>query len=270
MAHLENHNKLYRLVYMHNGQRVRIPLNTPNWHMACYRAYAYHNITLEGRTTSEIFFQIFGILESQISAESLKMYVNHWKHFASRFAKTSIDDITPQLLVTFRNELSEVHAQTGVSMILRSIQAVFSLMERLQCIKVNPFKQLKNFVPKTTLRTEYLTSDECVRLLDAASKSPLAQGYLKLLLSTGMRRGELYNLKWSDTTDGKLILTGKTGKREFPLWSQVKSALDQIRPYVPADQEYVLVTLEDHTRPFEPSYIGRIVKQYILKAGLVI
>lgn len=268
MAHLEMNQKYYRLVYFNSGKRIRIPLNTDDWHTAVYRTYFYHNTILEGKTASEVFFQIFPILEARLKENTQKSYLLYWKKFASRFSKVDISKITARDLCIWKNELMNQVGITSVSITLRSVQSVFSLFYKHKIISYNPFHDLDRFIPKPAHRSDYLKSDECTQLLLAAQDNLLAQGYLKLLLTTGMRRGELYNLKWVDIGDLFMFLEGKTGKRKFPLWTQVKESLDQIKANTPVENEYVMVTLEDYSHPFEPSYIGRIVRRYVKKAGL--
>jgi integrase len=81
-------------------------------------------------------------------------------------------------------------------------------------------------------RTRFLNDDEKERLLSACRESASKGLYpiVILALSTGMRRGEIMNLKWSDIdlARGSILLqTTKNGERRFvPL---VGIALDLLR-----------------------------------------
>ena len=50
------------------------------------------------------------------------------------------------------------------------------------------------------VKTEDLTADQLARLLEALAKAPNLQvaHLMKMALLTGMRRGELFRLKWED------------------------------------------------------------------------
>ena len=52
-----------------------------------------------------------------------------------------------------------------------------------------------------------------------------------LALNTGMRRGELFNLRWDDIKDGQLVVQGKTAKssqsRAIPLNDEASQILDR-------------------------------------------
>jgi integrase len=265
MAHLELHQTKYRLIYKLEGKRRRIPLGTDDWYWAVARAHHLHHITLDGRSAAEVFFQILPVLEEQVAVTTLETYRIHWQKLANRFGRTDVSQITPTTLAGWKKELMENYSETTVRMTLNSIQAVFSVLKRLQVVKASPFDTLKNFLPKAKLRTEYLKPNECLKLIEAANRDPLAQLYIKLLLATGIRRGELYNLKWSDINE-HIALRGKTGERRFPLWSHVRQILNEIRKLQPLGAEYVLTT-KDFDHPFEPNYIGNMVSKYAKKAG---
>jgi integrase len=244
-----------------------VPLGTNNWYWAVARSFHLYSITPEGRSSAEVFFQILPVLEEQVAPTTLETYRIHWQKLCDRFFRTDISEITPKMLAVWKGELMEDYSSTTVRMMLNSVQAVFAVIKRMEIVKTSPFDHLKNFLPKSRLRTEYLKPEDCHRLIKGAKNDTLAQNYIKLLLSTGIRRGELYNLKWSDITEEVINLEGKTGYRQFPLWIHVKEILDEIKRIQPAGTEYVLTNKEfDH--PYEPNYIGNMIVKYSKKIGL--
>ncbi len=100
-------------------------------------------------------------------------------------------------------------------------------------------------------RLRYLTPEECNALLEACPSATLRQ-VIVLALNTGMRRGEILNLKWANVNlrEGYLeILEQKNGEHStIPLNS---TALDTLRS-IPRrlDSDYVFTGM----KPGEPFY----------------
>ncbi|MBF0508881.1 MAG: site-specific integrase [Deltaproteobacteria bacterium] len=92
------------------------------------------------------------------------------------------------------------------------------------------------------LTTEDLTADQLARLLQAIEDDHNVQGknFMKLILYTGMRRGELFNLKWQDIDFERgfiWIHNPKGGKTvSIPLSS---AAGDLLSNHPRSDSEYV-------------------------------
>ncbi|HUT07479.1 MAG TPA: site-specific integrase, partial [Candidatus Latescibacteria bacterium] len=103
-------------------------------------------------------------------------------------------------------------------------------------------KKLKEAPP----RERILTEDEARRLIDAAD--PRFKPVLVVALGTGMRRGEILSLKWTDLdfTMGVIaIAISKSGKpRKIPMSGPVAAALGA----VPRHGEYVFWNPETKTR----------------------
>ncbi len=98
MPHLEMHQNAYRVVYKYNGQRRRIPLGTDDWYWAVARACHLHNITLEGKSPAEVYFQIEPVLEGQVAPNTLETYRKGWQMLCDKFGRIDVDQITPNLL----------------------------------------------------------------------------------------------------------------------------------------------------------------------------
>ncbi|MHA1280818.1 MAG: tyrosine-type recombinase/integrase [Candidatus Helarchaeota archaeon] len=273
MAHIEFHNKSsFRLVIqLKNGKRRYIGLRTDDWDSAVRIAVTYHKAELKGQSLSEVFWRGYLLFRNELSETTVDSYMLYWKKFMKRFgSRTPIENIKREDIVAWKKELKKTMNETSVSITLRSIQSIYSHLFRWKIIDHNIWKDLKGIIPKPRQRDEYLSEDECIKLINTAGDNQLNQGYIKLLLRTGMRRGELYNLKWSDIREHYIVLRGKTGERKFPLWPGVKEALDQIWRNIPEKRrgEWVYVNSHNYTKPSKPDYIGRMVKHYILKAGL--
>lgn len=112
---------------------------------------------------------------------------------------------------------------------LASLSHAFTIaLKDWEWIQENPVMKISK--PKISNgRTRFLNEDEKERLLQACqeSKSKGLYPIVIMALSTGMRRGEIMNLKWEDVNlaEGSILLqTTKNGERRLiPL---VGTALD--------------------------------------------
>jgi integrase len=87
-----------------------------------------------------------------------------------------------------------------------------------------------NLLPASNDRTRFLSVEEAGKLLEAASRHP--RPILILALETGMRRGEILSLRWSDVDmiNGMLYI-GKTKNNEarhVPMSNRVRATLSAI------------------------------------------
>ena len=83
-----------------------------------------------------------------------------------------------------------------VNIDLRALRAAFSVAVRWQLIAKNPFSGLKHmFVPQQS--PVFCTKDDVQKLLATTSESWLKEIIVSAIL-TGMRRGEIVNLRWKD------------------------------------------------------------------------
>jgi integrase len=115
----------------------------------------------------------------------------------------------------------------GVKGTLRVLSTLCTyLREELEIITTNPAEGLGQFTTRT--RERFLTADEMARLgaaLDARrEQSPHMVAVIELALFTGMRRGEILDLRWEDVREDErtIVLTRhkthrKTGTKRVPL-----------------------------------------------------
>ncbi len=96
----------------------------------------------------------------------------------------------------------------------------------------SPMERLK-FLPENNARLQYLSMEECNKLLEACI-APHMQAMVTMALHTGMRRGEILNLEWQDIDSASgsiLIRDSKNGQpRHVPMDSTVR---DLLSDYIP-------------------------------------
>ncbi|MFA5017543.1 MAG: tyrosine-type recombinase/integrase [Methylobacter sp.] len=156
-----------------------------------------------------------------------KMQLEWWRE---KMGVYLLSDVTPALIVQYRNELSTGTTYRGTQRSPATVVRYMAALSHAFSIAVNewewledsPTRKVKN-PTESDGRVRYLDDDERAKLLAACKESsnPLLYPCVILALSTGMRQGELMGLKWPDVNlkDNFLILhkTKNGTRRRVPL-----------------------------------------------------
>lgn len=149
------------------------------------------------------------------------------------FSGRYLHEITPLLVEKFKIERSKAVSPATTNRSLTCLKSIFNKAIAWGRFNgVNPVKGVK-FFPEDNQRTRYLEKEEVVKLLKHC------KGHLKpiviVALNTGMRKGEILNLKWHDIDFNRgiiyLLKTKNNEKREIPMNDAVKTALIKVRKY---------------------------------------
>jgi len=136
----------------------------------------------------------------------------HW--WQTHLGHCLLADITPAVLVKYRNILTHGRANGTVNRYLAVLSHAFTMAVReWQWCADNPVRKVSK--PKEPRgRVRFLSEDERQRLLDSCkvSRNPSLYTIVVLALSTGARRGELLHLTWSDVDLKRGILTFRETK----------------------------------------------------------
>ena len=96
------------------------------------------------------------------------------------------------------------------------LSGVFSHMIRWGVLETNPCQFVKSFTEKA--RNRYVEDWEYQAVLEIAS--PVIAIALEIAVTTGMRQGDILNLKYSELTEiGIPITQNKTGKKQIFEWT---------------------------------------------------
>ncbi len=170
------------------------------------------------------------------NARNVRQHLLWWKQ---ELGHCLLSDIKSSMIARKRDELlsgttckDKLRSSTTVVRYLASLSHAFAIaVKDWEWIQENPVMKISK--PKISNgRTRFLNDDEKERLLQACqeSKSKGLYPIVILALSTGMRRGEIMNLRWSDVDldRGSILLqTTKNGERRFiPL---IGTTLDLLR-----------------------------------------
>ena len=157
------------------------------------------------------------------------------------FKNTHISDVTPNALEQFKDYLLNTRKvkPSTVNRYKALLSKMFNLGIDNKLTSVNPIKQMKQ-LREDNYKIRFLTKDEEDNLYSALFFSPkYLRDIVTTALQTGMRKGEILNLKWSNIDFEFMfieVLETKSGKsRRIPISSKLKKVLDNI----PKTCEYV-------------------------------
>lgn len=154
-------------------------------------------------------------------------------------------------------------ASIGISM--RTLKVLFSFAHSKGLINKNPFKGYR--IPAGKPRTEYLEKHQVEEFLEVVDR-PLVREYFRFMIRTGIRVGEMLNLRWEDVNSNFIQFDGKAGKRHFPLLPEIKTVLDTIQELQGGRNTGRILVSE------KGQYLGhyhnftKCAKRYFKKAGL--
>lgn len=115
-------------------------------------------------------------------------------------------------------------------------------------------------------RSRRLTGTEEQRLLNGCDggQTPYLKTLLILAIETGMRRGEILGLRWSDISHNRRVITltmTKNGSsREVPLSQRAFDALTEWKGCAPVDQSMVF--------PMTPGALEQAWRRLLMRAGI--
>jgi integrase len=139
------------------------------------------------------------------------------------FKGKNLREIKPAMIEQYKaKRIGAGRAQATVNRELSVLSKVFTLAVRHEKADLNPCQSVERFALDNE-RVRYLTEDEDQQLKDI----------VMVALHTGMRRGEIFNLKWFDLDfDRGLIQVRKTKtklNRVVPMNARVREILNQQR-----------------------------------------
>lgn len=163
----------------------------------------------------------------------------HLFKLCSFFGDITLDEITPFKIEEFKKQrLNEGVKYATINRALASLRTMLYKAVEWDMLKESPMKSVKLFKENNT-RLRFLEKEEISRLLKACS--PHVKQVVIFALNTGLRRSEVFNLKWQDV-DLKnnliyVIQTKTKDKKVIPINVAVRNLLLDIRSH--HNTEYV-------------------------------
>ena len=191
------------------------------------------------------------------------------EHFAGRL----ISEITTWDLINFRNKRKDTPItfqnpftpprQRSVASVNRCLSALRHMLSQAVewgMLGENPFSKAKNLFYKEHNRLRFLKREEAKKLLLCCAEH--LRPIVVVALNTGMRRGEILTLKWSQIRDGFIYLS-KT-KTDTPRQIPLNNTLTTLFESLPRKSNYVFCN--KNGKPYTD--IKRSFNSAVKKAGI--
>ena len=201
-----------KVTYRARVRRANLPDLTksfPTKTKAIQWAYSTEAALLEGRLGEASILKkyclndVFDLYELDI-IKRLKDPFNRIRHLVfwrAEIGQILLQDLSASTIRSSREKLRVTRSDSTTNRYLASLSAALSFaITELDWIDNNPVLKLKK-LKEPRGRTRFLSDSELERLLKASKslpKYPEMQVIILIALTTGMRRGEILNLRWTD------------------------------------------------------------------------
>ena len=163
---------------------------------------------------------------------TLAVNVNYYKnHILPWFKGRPIAGITRREVLEWFESLHAKPASANRSLPVLSVILRQAEVYGYRPEDSNPCKDIKRY--RRRARERFLSPDEIRRVVEVLNRydetRPTQANFIRLLLLTGCRKGELLTLKWRDYREGKLFLRdSKNGPRTVWLSSAAREVLERL------------------------------------------
>ena len=218
MSYVYNRNGIFWIAYRHGGKRYRQSLKTKDRTTAKYLQAKHDQGSAEGRAP---------ILNADIQ-QTIEEYRTTYEHHKTK--RTHVEDIAriqgyvswsgirkisevseKNLSDYFNHKITdEKRERNTVNRIMASLKTFLNFAVRRSYLGSNPMKAIKRYkLPENPPR--FLTKEEIGKVLQEARKTDLYP-CVATAIYTGMRKGELFNLEWTDVdfTRNVIIVNNKS------------------------------------------------------------
>lgn len=191
-------------------------------------------------------------------------YRNSIRKLLPYFQDKYVTQITPRMIEEFRVERSKQVSEASVNRDLAYLKGIFNKGIEWGMVQENPARKVKLFREKNH-RTRFLSHEELANLLSCCK--PRLRSVVIIAVNTGMRKGELQNLKWEDVDFERGIITltyTKNGEmRHIPMNQAVRDALIALKQDFQS-REHVFTKKDGNPYDIRKSFDTALIKANIL------
>jgi len=128
--------------------------------------------------------------------KSIRTERNRVLAWAREFGNRPLGQITREEIEAWRRERMTTSRPATINRDLSRLRRMFSLAVEWGLLEESPMQGIK-FLRENNARTRYLSLEECQRLI-ASCMAPHIRAMVSVALHSGMRLGEILNLRWYD------------------------------------------------------------------------
>lgn len=154
-----------------------------------------HGLEKKSQRFSE-FAQIYLEDYVKIARKNYQSDIYRLEKLKEFFEDTELRKITPLMIQRLRKSRLKIgNAKSTTNRYLALLKRMFNVAIEEDYLEKNPVNKVKLFSERDTLKERILTDEEEKRLMEASSNH--LKSVLIVALNTGMRRGEILNLRWT-------------------------------------------------------------------------
>ncbi len=196
------------------------------------------------RDTKNIYFKRLKDLYTKHAKNNHKKFKNQ-KYYLNSLEKyfgnsKPVNKIKPVDIEAFKTYLKTQNLKnSSINRYLEILSKMFNLAIDNKELTENPVSKA-GMLREDNIDPRFLSADEERRLYKSIDKfAPYLRPIVTIALQTGMRRGEILNLKWTDIKDGyiQLLETKSGNSRNIPTSTTLLNALK----FIPKVSEYVFI-----------------------------
>lgn len=207
--------------------------------------------------------------KSQFTIVAYKKDLEQFVGYLSGFGKDDIREVKKEDIDGFLNRLlADNYTKKSASRKLNSIRTFFRFLKATGTLEQNPALDISH--PKYTQTPPRILSKlEYRALRDFAKEDPRTYGLVELLLQTGIKIGELAELRVTDVKEASLHVGtyGKNVQREVPLNKAAKKAVvDYLKTRNGSTDTHIFVTRSG--RPLLIRNIRQIIDRCFREVGI--
>ncbi len=214
--------------------------------------------------------EFLAFAETNLSPSTVRRYRLIFKSFLPFVRGAYLNETTPETVDRYKTKRLREISPVSVNIELRMLKSAFNVAKRWKLLEQNPFVEVPMArVPEQAPLS--LSREDFQRLLACIRENWLKE-LVVFAVNTGMRRGEILNLRWQDVDLTRRTLTIQTrenfrtkhGKRRVvPVNDVAYNVLASRHGKSPS--EYVF-TLND--KPIYDGWVTHLFKRYVRVANL--